>query len=108
MVCGSTVDPVKMLLCMHVYVPVRVRMYKAHAYMHTRQVCGSVHDSAKMLMCDGCDVGCHIFCLVPKMQAVPDEDVEWFCHRLKCQVGSRTPSSLAPQMPGGRNAPDVG
>jgi hypothetical protein len=39
--------------------------------------CGSGADDENMLLCDGCDKGYHIYCVVPKLSAIPDGD--WFC-----------------------------
>ncbi|XP_057558335.1 bromodomain adjacent to zinc finger domain protein 2A isoform X4 [Hippopotamus amphibius kiboko] len=40
-------------------------------------VCRKGDNDESLLLCDGCDRGCHIYCLRPKMEAVPEGD--WFC-----------------------------
>ncbi|XP_043303153.1 bromodomain adjacent to zinc finger domain protein 2A isoform X1 [Cervus canadensis] len=40
-------------------------------------VCRKGDNDEFLLLCDGCDRGCHIYCLRPKMEAVPEGD--WFC-----------------------------
>ena len=40
-------------------------------------VCNSNTDADQMLVCDGCSAEYHIYCLRPKLVAVPDGD--WFC-----------------------------
>lgn len=47
-------------------------------------VCNSLDNDEKMLLCDGCNIGCHIFCHTPKLNAVPEGD--WFCKR--CAMNS--------------------
>ncbi|XP_062863386.1 bromodomain adjacent to zinc finger domain protein 1A isoform X2 [Trichomycterus rosablanca] len=41
------------------------------------KVCRKKGDSENMLLCDGCDRGHHIYCVRPKLKAVPNED--WLC-----------------------------
>ncbi|XP_039529838.1 bromodomain adjacent to zinc finger domain protein 1A isoform X3 [Pimephales promelas] len=41
------------------------------------KVCRRKGDAENMLLCDGCERGYHIFCVRPKLKAVPSED--WFC-----------------------------
>ncbi|XP_065142405.1 bromodomain adjacent to zinc finger domain protein 2A isoform X1 [Paramisgurnus dabryanus] len=43
----------------------------------TCQVCRKGDDDEYLLLCDGCDRGCHMFCLRPKVMQVPEGD--WFC-----------------------------
>ncbi|KAA0706892.1 Zinc finger domain protein 2A [Triplophysa tibetana] len=43
----------------------------------TCQVCRKGDDDEYLLLCDGCDRGCHMFCLKPKVMQVPEGD--WFC-----------------------------
>jgi len=45
------------------------------------QVCSSKDDEDSMLLCDGCDDGCHTYCMTPVMEEVPEGD--WFCK--KCE-----------------------
>ena len=49
------------------------------AEYHTQacEVCGSAGDGEHMLLCDGCELGYHIYCLHPKLDAVPEG--EWYC-----------------------------
>ena len=39
--------------------------------------CGSAENDEAMLLCDRCDRGFHMWCLEPKLAAVPDD--AWFC-----------------------------
>uniref|UniRef100_A0A3B4AAU3 Uncharacterized protein n=1 Tax=Periophthalmus magnuspinnatus TaxID=409849 RepID=A0A3B4AAU3_9GOBI len=41
------------------------------------QVCRKGDNDDCLLLCDGCDRGCHMYCLRPKMTQVPEGD--WFC-----------------------------
>ncbi|KAI4893977.1 hypothetical protein NFI96_015495 [Prochilodus magdalenae] len=41
------------------------------------KMCRKKGDAENMLLCDGCDRGHHIYCVRPKLKAVPTED--WFC-----------------------------
>ncbi|TRY60865.1 hypothetical protein DNTS_035134 [Danionella cerebrum] len=43
----------------------------------TCQICRKGDDDEFLLLCDGCDRGCHMFCLKPKVMQVPEGD--WFC-----------------------------
>lgn len=43
----------------------------------TCQVCRKGDNDECLLLCDGCDRGCHMYCLRPKITQVPDGD--WFC-----------------------------
>ncbi|KAJ8016273.1 hypothetical protein DPEC_G00005490 [Dallia pectoralis] len=43
----------------------------------TCQVCRKGDNDAYLLLCDGCDRGCHMYCLRPKVTQVPEGD--WFC-----------------------------
>uniref|UniRef100_A0A8C9RQF6 Bromodomain adjacent to zinc finger domain, 2A n=1 Tax=Scleropages formosus TaxID=113540 RepID=A0A8C9RQF6_SCLFO len=40
-------------------------------------VCKKGDNDEYLLLCDGCDRGCHMYCLRPKVTQVPDGD--WFC-----------------------------
>nr|XP_015199916.1 PREDICTED: bromodomain adjacent to zinc finger domain protein 2A [Lepisosteus oculatus] len=40
-------------------------------------VCRKGDNDESLLLCDGCDRGCHMYCLRPKMTAIPEGD--WFC-----------------------------
>ena len=42
-----------------------------------------------MLLCDGCDRGHHMYCLKPKLKAVPKGD--WFCNDCKPKERMRSP-----------------
>ncbi len=41
------------------------------------EVCGDPEDGDHMLICDGCEKGYHMYCLKPKLKAIPEGD--WFC-----------------------------
>ncbi|XP_060790357.1 bromodomain adjacent to zinc finger domain protein 1A isoform X3 [Neoarius graeffei] len=61
------------------------------------KVCRRKGDSENMLLCDGCDRGHHIFCVRPKLKAVPSED--WFCPECRPKqrshrINSRQRSSI--------------
>ncbi|XP_076133119.1 bromodomain adjacent to zinc finger domain protein 2A isoform X1 [Alosa pseudoharengus] len=43
----------------------------------TCQVCRKGDNDEYLLLCDGCDRGCHMFCLRPKVTEVPEGD--WYC-----------------------------
>lgn len=43
----------------------------------TCQVCRKGDNDECLLLCDGCDRGCHMYCLKPKITQVPEGD--WFC-----------------------------
>ncbi|KAL1021451.1 hypothetical protein UPYG_G00013410 [Umbra pygmaea] len=43
----------------------------------TCQVCRKGDNDECLLLCDGCDRGCHMYCLRPKVTQVPEGD--WFC-----------------------------
>ncbi|XP_056154810.1 bromodomain adjacent to zinc finger domain protein 2A [Lampris incognitus] len=43
----------------------------------TCQVCRKGDNDEYLLLCDGCDRGCHMYCLRPKVTKVPEGD--WFC-----------------------------
>uniref|UniRef100_A0AAY4CYT1 Bromodomain adjacent to zinc finger domain protein 2A n=1 Tax=Denticeps clupeoides TaxID=299321 RepID=A0AAY4CYT1_9TELE len=43
----------------------------------TCQICHKGDNDEYLLLCDGCDRGCHMFCLRPKVTQVPEGD--WFC-----------------------------
>lgn len=61
------------------------------------KVCRKKGDSENMLLCDGCDRGHHIYCVRPKLKAVPSED--WFCPECRPKqrshrINSRQRSSI--------------
>lgn len=43
----------------------------------TCQVCRKGDNDECLLLCDGCDHGCHMYCLRPKITQVPEGD--WYC-----------------------------
>ncbi|CAJ1084829.1 bromodomain adjacent to zinc finger domain protein 2A isoform X1 [Xyrichtys novacula] len=43
----------------------------------TCQICRKGDNDDCLLLCDGCDRGCHMYCLRPKITQVPEGD--WFC-----------------------------
>ena len=52
------------------------------------QVCRKGDNDEYLLLCDGCDRGCHMYCLRPKVTQVPEGD--WFCPT--CTAKVRLPS----------------
>ncbi|XP_067303017.1 bromodomain adjacent to zinc finger domain protein 2A [Pseudorasbora parva] len=57
----------------------------------TCQVCRKGDDDEYLLLCDGCDRGCHMFCLRPKVMQVPEGD--WFCPTCVSKENGDTPRS---------------
>merc|ERR1719317_399919 len=53
------------------------------------KVCRKKTDSDNMLLCDSCDTGYHIYCLKPKLKAIPEGD--WFCPECKPKERVRSP-----------------
>jgi hypothetical protein len=45
------------------------------------EVCAKFDDEELMVLCDHCDCGYHVYCLEPKLPAIPDGD--WSC--VRCQ-----------------------
>lgn len=45
------------------------------------RLCGAKDNGGVMLLCDGCNMGCHTYCLQPPLSGVPEED--WFCEECK-------------------------
>lgn len=41
------------------------------------ELCGGGHHENQIILCDRCDRGCHLFCLMPPLDAVPEG--EWVC-----------------------------
>ncbi|KAG5838227.1 hypothetical protein ANANG_G00221540 [Anguilla anguilla] len=60
-------------------------------------VCRKGDNDEYLLLCDGCDRGCHMYCLRPKISQIPEGD--WFC---PCARPRRTGT------PSGRAAPPNG
>jgi bromodomain adjacent to zinc finger domain protein 1A len=56
------------------------------------RICRHKGDADKMLLCDKCDRGYHMYCLRPKLKAVPDG--EWFCPDCKPKQIERTPRKI--------------
>lgn len=59
----------------------------------TCQVCRKGDNDDCLLLCDGCDRGCHMYCLRPKMTQVPEGD--WFCptcvaKNIDCELNERS------------------
>ena len=48
------------------------------------QVCRKGDNDEYLLLCDGCDRGCHMYCLRPKVTQVPEGD--WFCPTCTAKV----------------------
>ncbi|XP_069049136.1 bromodomain adjacent to zinc finger domain protein 1A [Lepisosteus oculatus] len=55
------------------------------------KVCRKKGDAENMILCDGCDRGHHIYCVRPKLKAVPAED--WLCPECRPKQRSRRLSS---------------
>ena len=53
------------------------------------RICRRKTDPENMLICDGCDRGYHMYCLKPKLKAVPKGD--WFCYDCKPKERVRSP-----------------
>lgn len=51
------------------------------------QVCRKGDNDDLLLLCDGCDRGCHMYCLRPKITQVPEGD--WFCPTCVAKVRTR-------------------
>ncbi|KAJ4934878.1 hypothetical protein JOQ06_007659 [Pogonophryne albipinna] len=52
------------------------------------QVCRKGDNDDCLLLCDGCDRGCHMYCLKPKITQVPEGD--WFCPHCVAQEESES------------------
>ncbi|KAM9785365.1 bromodomain adjacent to zinc finger domain protein 2A [Neosynchiropus ocellatus] len=57
----------------------------------TCQVCRKGDNDDCLLLCDGCDRGCHMYCLKPKITRVPEGD--WFCPHCVAKEASDSPRS---------------
>ncbi|XP_029291326.1 bromodomain adjacent to zinc finger domain protein 2A [Cottoperca gobio] len=55
------------------------------------QVCRKGDNDDCLLLCDGCDRGCHMYCLRPKITQVPEGD--WFCPTCIAQEDCDSPRS---------------
>ncbi|XP_077179199.1 bromodomain adjacent to zinc finger domain protein 1A isoform X3 [Paroedura picta] len=55
------------------------------------KMCRKKGDAESMVLCDSCDRGYHIYCIRPKLKAVPDGD--WFCPECRPKQRSRRLSS---------------
>nr|XP_057908122.1 bromodomain adjacent to zinc finger domain protein 2A isoform X2 [Doryrhamphus excisus]XP_057908123.1 bromodomain adjacent to zinc finger domain protein 2A isoform X2 [Doryrhamphus excisus]XP_057908124.1 bromodomain adjacent to zinc finger domain protein 2A isoform X2 [Doryrhamphus excisus] len=63
----------------------------------TCQVCRKGDNDECLLLCDGCDRGCHMYCLRPKITQVPEGD--WFCPTCVAKNESQsTPSKKRTRM----------
>lgn len=60
--------------------------------LQTCQVCKKGDNDECLLLCDGCDRGCHMYCLRPKLTQVPEGD--WFCPHCVSQVSAPPPLPL--------------
>jgi len=56
-------------------------MWSRSALLARCQICRRQKDSENMLLCDSCNLGHHMYCLKPKLTAVPKGD--WFCEKCK-------------------------
>ncbi|XP_058869174.1 bromodomain adjacent to zinc finger domain protein 2A-like isoform X2 [Acipenser ruthenus] len=52
-------------------------------------VCRKGDNDEYLLLCDGCDRGCHMYCLRPKITDIPEGD--WFCPVCVSKVNGGTP-----------------
>jgi hypothetical protein len=52
-------------------------------------ICGSGEDDENMLLCDGCDLGHHLYCVRPKLHAIPEGD--WFCGQCTVAKAEKLP-----------------
>ncbi|XP_057685295.1 bromodomain adjacent to zinc finger domain protein 2A isoform X1 [Corythoichthys intestinalis] len=57
----------------------------------TCQICRKGDNDDCLLLCDGCDRGCHMYCLKPKITQVPEGD--WFCPTCVAKEESESPQS---------------
>ncbi|XP_077368794.1 bromodomain adjacent to zinc finger domain protein 2A isoform X2 [Festucalex cinctus] len=57
----------------------------------TCQICRKGDNDDCLLLCDGCDKGCHMYCLRPKITQVPEGD--WFCPTCVAKDDSMSPHS---------------
>ncbi|XP_077404802.1 bromodomain adjacent to zinc finger domain protein 2A [Vanacampus margaritifer] len=57
----------------------------------TCQICRKGDNDDCLLLCDGCDKGCHMYCLRPKITQVPEGD--WFCPTCVAKEESMSPHS---------------
>uniref|UniRef100_A0A8C8VNZ0 Bromodomain adjacent to zinc finger domain protein 1A n=1 Tax=Pelusios castaneus TaxID=367368 RepID=A0A8C8VNZ0_9SAUR len=55
------------------------------------KMCRKKGDAESMVLCDGCDRGYHIYCIRPKLKAIPEGD--WFCPECRPKQRSRRLSS---------------
>ncbi|XP_028308402.1 bromodomain adjacent to zinc finger domain protein 2A isoform X2 [Gouania willdenowi] len=55
------------------------------------QVCRKGDNDECLLLCDGCDRGCHMYCLKPKITQVPEGD--WFCPTCVAKEETASPRS---------------
>ncbi|KAJ3586897.1 hypothetical protein NHX12_013289 [Muraenolepis orangiensis] len=55
------------------------------------QVCRKGDNDESLLLCDGCDRGCHMYCLRPKVTQVPEGD--WFCPTCTAKEEGDSPDS---------------
>ena len=62
----------------------------AKSILNTKcRICRRKSDPDNMLLCDGCDRGHHLYCLKPKLKAIPEGD--WFCHDCKPKERVKSP-----------------
>ncbi|KAI3356190.1 hypothetical protein L3Q82_017448, partial [Scortum barcoo] len=59
------------------------------------QLCQKGDNEELLLLCDGCDKGCHTYCLKPKITTVPDDD--WFCPTCVAKESGHSPRSRKQQ-----------
>lgn len=56
--------------------------------LQTCLLCRKGDNDEYLLLCDGCDRGCHMYCLRPKVTQVPEGD--WFCPTCSSKVSPHT------------------
>uniref|UniRef100_A0A3B5LTK5 Bromodomain adjacent to zinc finger domain, 1A n=1 Tax=Xiphophorus couchianus TaxID=32473 RepID=A0A3B5LTK5_9TELE len=64
-------------LCLCVFQLEKAIAWERSVTKVTCQVCRKGDNDECLLLCDGCDRGCHMYCLKPKITQVPEGD--WFC-----------------------------
>ncbi len=80
--------PVPTLNVCNIFVSCGASVFRS--LLNTRcRICRRKTDPEKMLLCDKCDRGHHMYCLKPKLKAVPEGD--WFCNECKPKERLRSP-----------------
>ncbi|KAJ8981349.1 hypothetical protein NQ317_002886 [Molorchus minor] len=71
-------------------------MWSRSALLARCRICRRQKDSENMLLCDNCNLGHHLYCLKPKLTAIPKGD--WFCDRCKREK-EKEQKLLSPEAP---------